>query len=412
MTLFLFTNNAGSTLAATANIADTSIVLATGEGARFPSPGAGEKFHATIQNGTAFEIVEVTGRTGDTLAVVRAREGTSAQTWNVGSSVTLRVTAGVLTGMEQRTRAQAEYAAINGPISLSADPADPTHAVRESYLAGRETAIRTDLGADILARGRLVGEMVEYYGLSPPARFLFADGSERFRSVFSELFNAITRELTVTVASGSPTVTVTAGSLTHVVAGMPISLNLYFPAGTTIVSVGSGTLTLSANALASDSNLALRVCPYGAGNDTTTFNLPDRRGRVAVTRAGTSGRITTAGSGVDGLRFGAVGGDQNLQQHLHGVTQTPHGHGVSDPGHVHGNENLHMTPFVGIGFATYTGGGAGVLYYSPNGTLPSGTGISIQGANANITIQNAGTGGSGNVQPCIVCNHIIFTNVP
>jgi microcystin-dependent protein len=426
MTL-VFANNAAAQLAATATVSDTVLVLGAGEGARFPSPGAGQSFIATIQEGTQFEIVECTSRTGDNLTVVRAREGTAAQTWGVGSSVTMRNTAGTMAALEQRARALAEFAPINGPISLSADPADPTHAVRESYLAGRETAIRDDMNTLVQQREtairddmntlaqrcrRLVGEVIEYYGMDTPNGFLFCDGSERFRTVYAELFNAITRALTVTVVAGSPTVTVTAGSLTHIVAGMPISMATYFPAGTTIVSVGTGTLTLSANALFSDTGKELRVCPYGAGNNTTTFNLPDRRGRVAFTRSDTSGRLTSAVSGVDGPRLGATGGDQRLHQHFHNITQTPHTHAASSDmqgEHAH----LYNETLIGVGAFFFGTSGDNVTQRL---TATSVVGahahnIFISAANANITMNNAGEGSSQNIPPAIVCNHVIFTNV-
>lgn len=52
----------------------------------------------------------------------------------------------------------------------------------------------------------------------------------------------------------------------------------------------------------------------GAGDGSTTFNLPDKRGRLSValdTMGGTaSGRVTSAASGVDGTTIGAAGGTQ------------------------------------------------------------------------------------------------------
>ena len=39
---------------------------------------------------------------------------------------------------------------------------------------------------------------------------------------------------------------------------------------------------------------------YGVGDGSTTFNLPDKTGRVSAMKEGTATRLTTAGSGVDG----------------------------------------------------------------------------------------------------------------
>jgi len=54
---------------------------------------------------------------------------------------------------------------------------------------------------------------------------------------------------------------------------------------------------------------------YGAGDGSTTFNLPDLRGRVVAGKDNMGGtaqnRLTTAGSAVDGVTLGANGGLQN-----------------------------------------------------------------------------------------------------
>lgn len=95
----LFANNAQSTLASSVNTSTTTLTLATGEGARFPSPSGGDFFMATLTqagNETSWEIVRCVLRSGDTLTVDRAMEGTSAASWASGSKVELRITAGVL----------------------------------------------------------------------------------------------------------------------------------------------------------------------------------------------------------------------------------------------------------------------------------------------------------------------------
>ena len=81
----LFTNNAVTLLAAPIGPADTSMTVMTGFGALFPSPGPGQFFLVTLENqaATLREIIKVTGRTGDTFTgLVRAQEGTTAQSWS------------------------------------------------------------------------------------------------------------------------------------------------------------------------------------------------------------------------------------------------------------------------------------------------------------------------------------------
>jgi hypothetical protein len=72
----------------------TSIVLASGHGAKLPDP-ATANYNLTWWDATTYpspeddpnvEIVRVTGKSTDTLTVTRAQEGTSASTKNTGGS--------------------------------------------------------------------------------------------------------------------------------------------------------------------------------------------------------------------------------------------------------------------------------------------------------------------------------------
>lgn len=103
-TTFLFANNASTTLAVGVNDAATTLTVASGTGALFPSPGAGEQFAVTLVDaatGLVTEICYCTSRTSDTLTVVRAREGTSAATWAAGSIVANFMTAGTAASFAQ-----------------------------------------------------------------------------------------------------------------------------------------------------------------------------------------------------------------------------------------------------------------------------------------------------------------------
>lgn len=69
---------------------------------------------------------------------------------------------------------------------------------------------------------------------------------------------------------------------------------------------------------------------FGAGDGSTTFNVPDLRGRAifGVDNMGGSaaGRITAAGGNFDGMQFGQVGGSQNqtlTQAQLPATSITP-----------------------------------------------------------------------------------------
>ena len=95
MTTFLqVKNDAVSTLAADITNTATSLSVAAGDGAKFPQPGDG--FHITIDN----EILKCTARTGDTLTVTRAQEGTTAAAHSAGVAVRLNITAAIISELQ------------------------------------------------------------------------------------------------------------------------------------------------------------------------------------------------------------------------------------------------------------------------------------------------------------------------
>jgi microcystin-dependent protein len=84
---------------------------------------------------------------------------------------------------------------------------------------------------------------------------------------------------------------------------------------------------------------------YGSGDGSTTFVLPDMRGRVAAGRDNMGGtaasRLTNAASSIQGDLLGAGGGNENLHNHNH--TQTNHTHTQSN--HSHDNSLIGTTTF-------------------------------------------------------------------
>lgn len=128
----------------------------------------------------------------------------------------------------------------------------------------------------------------------------------------------------------------------------------------------------------------------GSGNP----KIPDMRGRVPAGKDGGAGRLTTAGSGVDGATLGASGG---AQSHTLTSAQIPsHSHSVNDPGHAHTSDAAVKLPSSGNNYNTPFAGG--------------GNAISTDPATTGITIGSTGGGGAhNNVQPVLVLNYIVKT---
>lgn len=104
MTIFVFTNNAKSTLAAPVAPSDTTVTLFSGTGALYPAPAAGQAFPLSLldqSTGTQREIMYCTSRTGDVCTVTRAQEGTAAGTWVIGDFANLFITKGVAAAFAQ-----------------------------------------------------------------------------------------------------------------------------------------------------------------------------------------------------------------------------------------------------------------------------------------------------------------------
>ena len=131
-------NNASGTLATAINASDTGIVLTTGNGANFPVLGLGDYFYATLEStGGTFEVIRVTARSGDSMTVLRAQEGSIANSFAAGSRLELRVTA-------QSVIDTAQQFVTDADLSLRNDLAAPSGSSIVGFQqAGSGTVLRT-----------------------------------------------------------------------------------------------------------------------------------------------------------------------------------------------------------------------------------------------------------------------------
>lgn len=130
----------------------------------------------------------------------------------------------------------------------------------------------------------------------------------------------------------------------------------------------------------------------GAGDGSTTFNLPDYRGRVGAGRENMATPATTRLNTLSSSTLGASGG---AQTHTLTEAQMPaHNHSVTDPGHTHSYQRPTVQGNVGA-----------------EGAVTSSTTVtsaSTGSATTGITIANKGGGEAhNNVQPTIICQKII-----
>ena len=117
----LFTNNAATGLVSPISSSATTLTVNGGSGTLFPSPTGGNYFMITlISSGSGnMEIVQCTARSGDTFTIVRAQEGTTAQSFAIGDSVQLRITAGSLQAFSNPTLVNSVAAGTGIGVSSS-----------------------------------------------------------------------------------------------------------------------------------------------------------------------------------------------------------------------------------------------------------------------------------------------------
>ncbi len=138
MSQYRFANNADTTLGSAISPTATAITVASGTGAKFPAPATGQYFTATLfssPTGLPNEIVRVTARAGDTMTVVRGQEGTTAQAWSVGDTLSNFVTAEFLNQLVDAGSLQSQsgnYAQDTGTANVAAITLTPAPA---SYAA-------------------------------------------------------------------------------------------------------------------------------------------------------------------------------------------------------------------------------------------------------------------------------------
>lgn len=144
---------------------------------------------------------------------------------------------------------------------------------------------------------------------------------------------------------------------------------------------------------------------YGAGNGTTTFNLPDSRGRVSAgldNMGGTAAnRITAAGSGITGTNLGAAGGVEAIT-----LASAQSGQASSTVTST-GQSQAHTHVFSGVwlpgaGGNTVSGGGAWSInngLVTQSGNVDHSHNVSLPGA--------AAASPHSSTQPTIMFNKII-----
>ena len=160
--------------------------------------------------------------------------------------------------------------------------------------------------------GMSVGTILPWSGMIAPAQYQFSYGQALSRTTFANLLTAITLQTAISCTGGNATITGIADT-----SSIPVGAALEATcvvAGSTVVSKTLTTVTLSTPANITQSPIGT-FFPWGNGNGTTTFNVPDLRGVILAGRPNmggvNKGNLTTTYYGSDPLGVNAKGGTES-----------------------------------------------------------------------------------------------------
>ena len=184
---------------------------------------------------------------------------------------------------------------------------------------------------------------------------------------------------------------------------------------------------------------------YGVGDGSTTFNLPDLRGRVVAGKDNMGGvsanRLTDASGGLNGDTLGDTGGSEThtlsgaesgTSAHQHATTglttdnESSHTHAAGTLAAASDGAHTHSGTFLIGGSDDPAAGTGGTLGATSSGSVGSGgahthtiSGSSAAGSAHNHSLSGsvdassaaAASSAHNNVQPTIILNKIIYTGV-
>jgi microcystin-dependent protein len=247
------------------------------------------------------------------------------------------------------------------------------------------------------------GAEMPFAGIVLPAGWLWEDGTAYSRPVANggsvDTYKTLYAALTLTTTGnthGSTTIDGIAASMTAIgLTGANIE-GTGIPLGTFITSVPSASsVHVSATVSGTNSGVTLRIIPYGQGDGSTTFNVPDRRDSVLVGRGDMNGTDKGLLSNNDGTALNTTGGEEE-----HQLSRGEIASGLlalNDPGHFH----------------ALTTNYAGTFNGSNNDLQPTGSGASFRSSTTTTKTTGMSLTDHGNdqahnnMQPFGITNMII-----
>lgn len=259
--------------------------------------------------------------------------------------------------------------------------------------------------------GNIVGTVLPWSGLVAPPNYVFAYGQSLLRADYPLFLATVTISTSMICTSG---LNVLSGisDTQNIRIGAPVEASCV-PPGTTVTAVATTSVTISANASISTAVIGT-FFPYGNGNGSTTFAVPDLRGLTIVGRQNMGGTVRTVPNtpipvpywNLDGSNANALGAQGGSSNHPMSVSNLP----PYTPGGVITNGAITST-FTGQSGQTGLSGAGGAQAYASGAFASSqiiGTVVSTQ---ATTTFAGTAQGGTTvpfpTVQPSVTLNYVI-----
>jgi microcystin-dependent protein len=182
----------------------------------------------------------------------------------------------------------------SGSESLATSLAEELRRIRFAIREMKGTTYWYQTASSTLGAGIPIGAIIPWPASAPPTGWLNCDGTAVSRTTYANLFGVLVKSATITVTIASPgVVTWTAHGLQNndvvkftTTGSLPTGINV----GTTyyIVNKTTNTFEIAASPGGSSINTSGTQSgthtgihsPWGTGDDSTTFNLPDLRNRT------------------------------------------------------------------------------------------------------------------------------------
>jgi hypothetical protein len=305
--LNLFTNNASTTLASGINSSVTSLTVAAGTGALFPTLAGSEYFYTTLSNiaGTIIEIVKVTARSTDTFTIVRGQDNTAAASFIAGDKVELRLTAVDLQNFPQldSTNTFAQIQTFTSGVSLGVDlpvAEGGTGASTADTARSNLVAARSGSNTDITALSGLTTPLSAGQG-GTGANSLVNAGID-----LVTFTSTPTAAATTTLLSTSNSVQFFTGTTTQTVV-LPVASTMVLGQRFTIHNNSTGALTVNSSGAnlvgtVQPNTTVVITCISTSGTSAASWDfdftgfttaLPTARGGTGLTTAGTANQVLT-----------------------------------------------------------------------------------------------------------------------